>query len=132
MPSDQDLIAARIDSFYETISGPAGFDHAWDALPALFVPGASILSRTAGTRPQALPVSEYINGLRTSLANRDFFERGSDYRIEIYGDLAQVLSRYEASDDPSYTRIGKRGTNLIHLAREAGNWRIAGMVYQDD
>jgi len=129
---DHDRITAKIDAFYEAISGPPGYEHDWHLLATLFVSGASILSHRREGSQGALSVSAYVNRLASSLVDRDFYERGFDYRIEIQGDIAQVRGRYEASSQPEFLEILKSGTNLIHFAREKGGWKIAGMVYQDD
>ena len=131
MAQDQDCIAAVIDAFYEAISGPSGQDCDWGSIAALFASGASILSHRGGAAG-ALSVDEYVERLRSSLTDRDFYERGLDYRIEIHGDIAQVRSRYEASFEPEFSEIRKMGTNLIQLVRDEGVWMIASMVYQDD
>ena len=132
MTKDHDCIAAKIDAFYEGISGPSGLAPNAHALATLFVSGAAILSHRRDRSAGAVDVAAYIDRLRTSLADRDFFERGFDYRIEVHGDIAQVWSRYEASSEPGFAEIDKAGTNLIHLVRDEDDWRIASMVYQDD
>ena len=132
MSQDHDHINAKIDAFYEVISGPSGHAHDWPSLAALFVFGASILSFRREGAQGALAVDVYVDRLRKSLTDRDFFERGLDYRIEIQGEIAQVWSRYEASSAPDFAEIQRTGTNLIHFVQEDGAWKIAGMVYQDD
>lgn len=132
MTRDESLIVERIETFYHVISGPAGHPHNWHVLSSLFALGASILPVRAADSLEALGVEAYVEKLAAVLSDRDFFERGLDYRVTIDGDIAHVWSRYEASNTEAFDEIIKQGTNLIHLVRERQAWRIAGMVYQDD
>ena len=132
MTQDHERIAARIDGFYEAISGPSGHAHDWGTLASLFIPGASIVVFRPEGPLNAATVDTYVDRLKSSLTDRDFYERGFGYRIEVRGDIAQVWSRYEASPGPDFTEIQRTGTNLIQFARRERDWKIAGMIYQDD
>jgi len=132
MTQERKRIAAQIDAFYEAISGSAERKPDLTSLAALFASGASILPHRQEESQEALSVDEYVDRLRRALADRNFYERGIDYRIEIHGDIAQVWSRYEASEGPSFSEISKHGTNLVQLIRDEGVWKISSMLYRDD
>lgn len=124
-----------IDGFYRIISGTAGTMRDWDAFRTLFLPGAILVPCPRDHGPPDLgvrSVDAYIERLKSALADKSFFERGSDYRIERMGDIAHVTSRYEAFNSASGGTLLKCGTNLILLARSADEWKIASMVWQDD
>jgi hypothetical protein len=120
-----------IENFYRAISGPVGNEPDPDLLGSLFVPGASVLRLRVDSR-EALTVEVYIALLGSALGGRNFYERGSDYRVRMDQDIAQIWSRYEASTTADFQEIIGMGTNLIQLARLEGIWRIASMIYQDD
>lgn len=132
MADDPSAIEAVIDEFYRLLSGSAEEVRDWCALRRLFRDGACVLpiSRTASSR--ALGVDAYIERLRTALNGRSFYERGLDYRVEVHGSIAQVRSRYEATDGPKWDRMIKSGTNLVQLVRRRAAWRILSMLYEDD
>jgi len=136
MPSDRERITEIMDTFYRILSGSAVEAHDWDGLHRLFVPGASILALGRSGDPmgslQAEDVGHYVGRLASSLTGRAFFERGFDYEVSVAGSIAHVNSRYEASATPDFAPILKSGTNMIHLVRKGSDWRIAGMLYEDD
>jgi hypothetical protein len=129
---NQTDIEAAIDEFYRLISGSAEDVRDWRALRRLFCDGASILPISPTAPANALGIDVYIERLRTTLSGRTFYERGLDYRVEIRGSIAQVWSRYEATDSPDWRRIIKAGTNLVQLVRQKSVWKILSMLYEDD
>ena len=136
MSSDRERIIEIMDTFYRILSGSAVEAHDWDRLHRLFAPGASILALGRSGDPmgslEAKDVGRYVGHLASRLTGRAFFERGFDYEVTIEGSIAHVKSRYEASVAPGFEPVLKTGTNMIHLAREGSDWRIAGMIYEDD
>jgi len=136
MADERILIAGTIDAFYRILSGDGRRRRDWAAMRSLFCAGASIIPY--GPPPHglrihvALDAETYVTRLERSRESRAFHERGVDYSITVNGDIAQVWSRYEASQDPGFANLLKSGTNLIHLIRESSDWKIAGMVYADD
>ena len=136
MSSDRERIVEIIDTFYRILSGSAVEPHDWDRLHRLFVPGASILalgrSGSSTGSLEAEDAGRYVGRLASSLTGRAFFERGFDYEVTVRGNVAHATSRYEASVAPNFEPILKTGTNMIHLVRDGSDWRIAGMIYEDD
>lgn len=132
MAEDRSAIQAVIDEFYRLISGSAGNARDWLALRRLFCDGACVFPTLRTTPSHALGIDAYIERLQTALSGRTFYERGLDYRVEIRGAIAQVRSRYEASDSPDGDRTIKVGTNLVQLVRQGSEWRIFSMLYEDD
>lgn len=132
MTDDAAVIEAVVDRFYRILSGSAEETRDWRALRRLFCDGACVLSISRTTPAQVVGIDTYIDRLKTALSGRDFYERGLDYRIEIAGSIAQVRSRYEATDDPNSNRTIRAGTNLVQLVRPGSAWRIFSMLYEDD
>ncbi len=133
MAGDPSVIEAVIDEFYRLISGSAEDARDWRALRRLFCDGACVLPISRTTPAQALGIDVYIERLRTALrGGRAFYERGLDYRVEIHDAIAQVWSRYEATESPDWDRTIKAGTNLVQLVRQGSAWKILSMLYEDD
>lgn len=124
-----------IHDFYEVLSGNAGDSHDWERLRALFVPHAKIIPNgvACGTAPlEAVDVGAYVDRLAGSLRQRDFFERGLIYQAEVHGNIASVISGYEARHTLTDPEPFKRGVNYIHLLCDGTRWLIAGMIWQDE
>lgn len=132
MADDPSVIEAVIDEFYRLISGSTEDARDSRALRRLFCDGACVLPISRTTPAQALGIHVYIERLQTALSGRTFHERGLDYRVEIRVSIAQVWSRYEATDSPDWDRTIKVGTNLVQLVRQGSGWRIFSMLYEDD
>ena len=132
MAKDQIAIETVIDEFYRLISGSAEDVRDWRALRRLFCDGACVLSISRTAAQQALGIDAYIERLRTALSGRTLYERGLDYRAKICGSIAQVWSRYEATDSPDWSQTIKAGPNLVQLVRQESVWRIFSMLYEDD
>jgi hypothetical protein len=129
---DPSVIEAVLDEFYRLLSGSAEDARDWCALRRLFCDGACVLPISRTTPLHALGIDAYIERLRTALNGRSFYERGLDVRVEVHGSIAQVRSRYGATDGPEWNRMIKSGTNLVQLVRRGSAWRIFSMLYEDD
>ena len=121
-----------LNSFYQTLSGSADEPRDWTALEPLFCEEARISPLPWGTASISLPLGTYINRLRSSLDGRVFYERGLGYRVEVTSCIAEVWSRYEASEVPNWDRPIRSGTNLVQLVLRDGAWKILSMLYEDD
>lgn len=132
MADDPSVIEAVIDGFYRLISGSAEDARDWRALRRLFCDGACVFPISRTTPAHAFGIDAYIERFRTALSGRTFYERGLGYRVEIYGSIAQVWSRYEASDSPDWHRTIKAGTNPVQLVHEESEWKIFSMLHEDD
>lgn len=129
---DKRRIQATLEAFYRTISGSGDVPRDAEALNQLFCEGAQVTPLSwNGSRPP-LSATQYVNRLKDALDGKPFFERGLDYRIETVGSIAQVRSRYEASESADWLRLSKTGTSLVQLVLVEGRWRILSMLYADD
>jgi hypothetical protein len=131
MTSDQSAIEHLVARAYEVISGPPGNPRDWDAMRALYLPGA----RMTALRPdgeEVCTVEEYIASKRDFLTDNGFSESALINRIEVYGGIAHAWSSYsgdwtEADGTPGKTR----GINSFQLRRdETGAWRIHSLLWQ--
>ena len=131
MTSDQSAIEHLVARAYAVISGPPGNPRDWDAMRALYLPGA----RMTALRPdgeEVCTVEEYIASKRDFLTDNGFSESALVNRIEVYGGIAHAWSSYsgdwtEADGTPGKTR----GINSFQLRRdETGAWRIHSLLWQ--
>jgi len=135
-PGDEPEIAAVLERFYAVLSGPAGQPRDGEALRALFVPGAILLPCPPGgglrLPAAAMDMEAYVRPLQEGLARQDFFERGTVVRVDRHGDIAAVVSTYEARRAVTDRLPFKRGVCFVHLLRDGeGRWRVTSMIWQD-
>ena len=105
---DTSSIESVIHAFYAVISGFAGEKRDWGRMRSLFLPGASLVPSSAvsgASPPSAIDIEAYVQRLAGFLSQRDFFETGFVHRVEVYGNIASVISTYEARHTPN----GKAG-----------------------
>ena len=77
--------------------------------------------------------AQYRENTTPFLDANSFYEVEIDRRVEIFGDIAQVWSAYEARTDPFDKHPERRGINSIQLYRdETGNWRITSMIWDNE
>ncbi|MFZ5351932.1 MAG: hypothetical protein ACOZCL_04300 [Bacillota bacterium] len=128
-------VESIIDKFYEIISGKTGEAREWDMFRALFFTNAVLTPMKYADGEcitKVCSLESYIEGLSKFLDKNDFYEYGLNYRIEIYGNIAQVYSEYEAKRTKEDVNIIKSGVNLIQLLNDGKVWKISSMLWQDN
>lgn len=133
--NDPSGIESVIQAFYEVISGSAGTNREWDKVRALFCPGASLVPSSVvcgSSPPSAISLESCIQRLAGFLSQHDFFETGFIHRMEVYGNIASVISTYEAFRAANGSEPGKRGMNFIQMLRDGNRWRITSMIWRDE
>ena len=123
-------------ALYRVVSvAPAERD--WEALRPLYHPQARLV-RT-GVNPDGTPfvrvftLDEYIENIRQLL---DDDTRFSEVEVAqesvVFGNVARLTSVYEFKwQSPKETRRG-RGVNFFTLVREAGQWRVMSIVWDNE
>ncbi|MEX0341889.1 MAG: hypothetical protein AB3N06_04825 [Erythrobacter sp.] len=131
MLEDVAAINRLIAEAYAVISGPAGAARDWDAMRAMYLPGAQMTAiRPGGT--EVYTVEEYIAGKRGFLTDNGFSESALVNRIEVFGHMAHAWSSYSGDwTEPDGTVGSTRGINSFQFRRdETGAWRIHSLLWQ--
>ena len=134
--TDEGAIGAVIAAMYASISGPAG-PRDWLIQETLFHPDARMMrteiAADGSTCLRIMDRAQYRENTTPFLDANSFYEVEIDRRVEIFGDIAQVWSAYEARTDPFDKHPERRGINTIQLARDAGgDWRIVSMLWDNE
>lgn len=136
MALDRTDIAQVIDAMYASISGPAG-PRDWSLQREIFHPD-SRQART-GLGPDGQPWIKimgreaYVEDTSPFFAQNAFYEVETARRIDVFGNMAQVWSVYEAKTHPDDAVAERRGINSIQLYRdEDGNWSILHMIWDNE
>ena len=136
MSLDRTDIGAVIDAMYASISGPAGprdasLQHqifhpdsrqARTGLASDGTPWIKIMGRDA-----------YLEDTAAFFMANSFYEVETARRIDVFGNMAQAWSIYEARTNPDDDQPERRGINSIQLYRDRdGAWSILSMIWDNE
>ena len=134
--TDEQAIGAVIDDMYAMISGPAG-PRDWSRQADCFHPDARQVRTWIGHdgRPgmTMMSLDDYARDTAPYFAANAFYEIETDRRVDLFGNIAHVWSRYEARTSPEDADVERRGINSIQLFRDAQRgWRIVHMIWDNE
>ena len=125
LPSEPEGIAAALDS---AITGPADKDR--DCMRALLIPEARLTFVSLGTDGAPTykieTLDDWIARVKTR-GHAQLEEKQLKFRIERYGNIAHLWSTYTLQSDGKQVA---RGINSIQAIKEAGGWRVMGIMVQ--
>jgi hypothetical protein len=125
LPSEPEGIPAAIDA---AVSGPMDKDRA--CMKALLIPEARMMFVSLGTDGAVTYRLEALDDwiARVKARGRALLEEKQlKFHIECYGHIAHLWSSYALHSD------GKpvvRGINSVQAIKEAGGWRVTGIMVQ--
>ncbi len=125
LPSQPEGIPAAFDAAF---SGPADKDRA--CMKALLIPEARLMFVSLGTDGAPTYRLESLDDwtARTKARGHALLEEKQlKYHVERYGNIAHLWSSYELHIDG---KQGPRGINSIQAIKEAGGWRVTGILVQ--
>ncbi len=123
LPSDPEGIPAAIDA---AITGPADKDRA--CMKALLIPEARMMFVSLGADGAPAYTLQTLDDWIARVKARGHVmlqEKQLKFHIERYGNIAHLWSSYALSSDG---KQAARGINSIEAIREAGGWRVTGIV----
>jgi hypothetical protein len=135
-PFDPADLSCVIDSMYAMVSGPAG-PRDWSLQQSVFHPAARQMRTGVDADGKAwiriMSLDDYAADTREFFATNDFFEIEVARRVQMFGNIAQVWSVYEARKAPDDSTPERRGINSIQLFRnEIGHWQITSMIWDNE
>jgi hypothetical protein len=134
-PDEFATIDALMDALYRSISGPPGGQDL-ELSRRLYHPDVRLV-RTGideAGRPVAFSFSgeDYEANARALLADTPFYEVETARRTVRFGNVAQVLSAYEARTAPESGALIKRGLNFAHLFNDGRRWWLIHLIWDDE
>ena len=134
--TDEQAIGAVIDEMYDMISGPAG-PRDWSRQANCFLPEArqvrTFVDEQGRPGMLAMSLDEYAANTTPFFMANPFYEVETSRRIDVFGNMAQVWSAYEARTSPDEANVERRGINSIQLFRHPEHgWRILAMVWDNE
>lgn len=125
-----------VRDIYACISGPAGAPRDWSRFRQLHHPLArslrTVVEADGSTHALVFDVDGYIADVAPRFATLSFFEIEVEQRIERFGNVAHVWSRYEARSAPDSPVLLKRGANSIQLCHERERWWVFSTVWDNE
>lgn len=135
-PKDVETADALIASLYDVISGPAGKPRNWERMYSLFFPGALLIRTAPGKsgKLEALSMSpkDYVDRAGKYFETHPFFERETARKTHSQGDLQQLFSSYESSEDAAFTKPFAHGVNSIEMFHDGTRWWIMLVMWEED
>ena len=125
LASDPQGIPAAIDA---AITGTADKDRA--CMKALLIPEARLMFASLGADGAPAYTLQTLDEWIARVKARGHVmleEKQLKFHIERYGNIAHVWSTYALSSDG---KQNARGINSIQAIKEAGGWRVTGIVVQ--
>lgn len=134
--NDEAEIGAAVDEMYSMISGPAG-PRDWSRQANAFLPEARQVRTWVDEqgRPvkKSMSLDEYSRDTKPFFAENAFYQIETDRRIDLFGNIAHVWSKYEARRSPDDAEVERRGINSIQLFKDPDRgWRIIHMIWDNE
>lgn len=134
--TDEEQIGAAIDEMYAMISGPAG-PRDWSRQSNCFLPEArqvrTWVDEEGRAQKKSMELDEYSRDTQPFFDANDFYEVETSRRIDVFGNIAQAWSGYEARRSPGDAQPERRGINSIQLFRDPDRgWRIIHMIWDNE
>jgi hypothetical protein len=134
--SDTESLDTIILALYATVSGPAGTERDTPRMRDLFMPGAHLVRTSIaedGTPlAKVMDVESYVQDTADYFRLNGFYEVEIARRTDLFGQIAQVFSTYEARNDPGEAGPFKRGINSIQLFNDGQRWWIVNMLWDNE
>jgi hypothetical protein len=121
-----------VTELYDLVTFDSNTTPDWDAVRTLFVDEAVIVLRTGREEMSVFSLDGFVNDFEQFIEQANveatgFTERILDIHEVAYGDIAQVLVRFD-SHIPGSGRPPREGLDSFELIRRDGNWRIVSIV----
>lgn len=137
-PADVASPEAIVDAMYETINRRPGENFDWDRLRTLYMSNAIMIPslEQTGGEFRVLSVEDFIdwvdeNAVVGGANDSGFVEEQIAYRVERYGDIAQVFSTYQKRFATG-TEILGRGINSIQLVYNDERWWVVSVIWDEE
>lgn len=133
---DERELRRIVQELYASVSSPPGVAPPIEADRHLLHPQArkcrTLHDAAGGVRFQIMSADEFAEDVLERVTPMGFFEVEVAHESFVYGDIAHVLSHYEAFADEARTRRVKRGVNSIQLLRTEDGWKVFSMIWDDE
>lgn len=129
-------IDSTIKTLYSVISGEKGVERNWEQFKYLFHSNANLIpsgKTNEGTvMARFLKPTDYIKSSGKWLVENGFFEKEIHRKVDLFGNIAHVLSTYEAFYSETDKEPFMRGINSIQLFNDGKRWWIINIFWSQE
>jgi Domain of unknown function (DUF4440) len=127
--NDEARIVEIIDSMFAAVSWTEGRSPDFDRFSAAVRDDATIVPAARPAAPTNIAsFVKRMSGLHTNRTMKTFVEKAGKTVIKLFGNVAVAIGGFEAVADGSRSR----GVNIFLFIREAGDWQIAAMAWDNE
>lgn len=133
-PEDVASVSGIVKASYDAISSPPGQTLNLDRFRSLFLPNAQLVSvrvQSGQAEAHLMTLKEFTDMVTGSLGKAGHVEHELAERVDVYGNMANVWSAYEARTTPDDPHV-MRGINSIQLFNDGKRWWISGAQWQHE
>lgn len=129
-------IDSLITNLYSVISGEKGQERNWDLMKHLFYANSKLIptgrNQEGDFLARYMTVDDYINSSGKWLTDNGFFEKEIHRKVDLFGNIAQVFSTYEAFNSENDEKPFMRGINSIQLLFDENRWWIINIFWMQE
>ena len=134
-PKDVATLDAIMKAVYEVISGDAGQARDWARFRTLFHKDARLIPTGKSAQTQLIGASglapdDYIKRAEPFFMKEGFYESEKARHVDLYGNIAQVFSTYEARHSKTDKTPFLRGINSFQLLNDGKRWCVITIYWQ--
>ena len=118
---------------YEGISFEKGTMPNFDLLSSCFIEQGLFINNK-GDSPIVKPVNDYVQMIKTNIDNGNILaikETELSNEVEVFGNVAQIQSKYELKFEGKQSNQTRYGVNLFQLIKCDEEWLISAMCWDD-
>ena len=129
-------LETTINTLYGVISGEKGEERNWKQFRYLFKEDAKLIPSYKDEddvyQVRYISPKEYIKSSGKWLLEHGFFEKEIHREVDVFGNIAQVYSTYEAFYSESDDKPFMRGINSIQLLNDGARWWIVNIYWTQE
>lgn len=129
-------IDSIVTSIYEVVSGKKGEERDWELHRTIFHPEANIISNYVNEQGEYKihfnDIEGYIETYSDYFKANDLYEVDVNRKVEVFGNMAHVLSTFESYNTPDEETPFKRGVASIQLYNDGERWWVLSMYYKNE
>ena len=128
---EEKLILSTVGRMYSAVSFKDSASLKIDSILSVFTPEGVLIANFA-QKPMRFSVKQYSDNLlkRVRAGELDAAQEKELFRkIDVFGNVAQVLSSYELTLMIKGKPVVRRGVNLIQLLKVDGKWFVSSLIW---
>lgn len=133
--ADVKSVDALVSALYDVISGEKGQPRDWDRFKNLFTADARLIptftNKEGKIAYRSITPAEYETSFTKNVAERGFFERQVSSKIESFGNIVQVFSTYETTEEKR-GKVIIRGINSIQILKTDDRYYVMNIFWSGE